>query len=228
MNILKLKNIGFYLVLLLGSTFVLGFSATDAHAAGGGGLGKQAVLAAEQKLSELGYLITKVDGVADESTYHAVAAFQKVQGLKITGRLSKTEIATLRTAEKPEPKYKGFAHVELDLGRQVLLLVNEEDVVTLILPISSGSEKRYFSEGKWQTAHTPRGFFKIERKIDGTRHAPLGDIFYPNYFHGGVAIHGLGSVPFTAASHGCARIPKFAAADFSSRTWVGMDVIVYD
>ncbi len=44
------------------------------------------------------------------------------------------------------------------------------------------------------------------REIDGVRRAPLGDLYRPKYFHGGVAVHGSPSIPGYPASHGCARL----------------------
>jgi hypothetical protein len=53
-------------------------------------------------------------------------------------------------------------------------------------------------------------------------------LYYPNYIYGGVAIHGNPSVPAHPASHGCIRIPMFAAREFSEIATIGMFVIVYD
>jgi lipoprotein-anchoring transpeptidase ErfK/SrfK len=187
------------------------------------------LLEAETLLSSLGYWILKVDGKADASTRHAIIAFQKVEGRKRTGRLSVTDIERLRFAVRPGARFAtGAAHVEIDITRQVLFLTDDQDIVLRILPVSTGSEKRYFDEGSWQIAHTPRGTFKIERKINGVRHASLGDLYYPNYFYGGVAIHGNSSVPVFPASHGCVRIPRFADKAFSRLVSVGMQVFVYD
>jgi len=47
-------------------------------------------------------------------------------------------------------------------------------------------------------------------------------------FTEGIAIHGNPSVPVYPASHGCIRIPMFAAKEFSQMTPVGTPVIVYD
>ena len=44
------------------------------------------------------------------------------------------------------------------------------------------------------------------RQIDGWRHAPLGLLWRPKYFNGGIAVHGANSVPPYPASHGCARL----------------------
>lgn len=187
------------------------------------------LLEAETLLFNLGYWILRVDGVADASTWHAITAFQKVEGLKRTGRLSSSGMEALRFASAPKAKFQtGVAHIEIDITRQVLFLTDSSGVVARILPVSTGNEKRYFDEGKWQIAHTPRGRFRIQRKINGVRKAPLGNLYFPNYFYGGVAVHGSNSVPVFPASHGCARIPRFADRPFSGMVDIGMEVIVYD
>ncbi len=187
-------------------------------------------LEAETLLDRLGYRVAKVDGAADASTRHALVAFQKVEGRRRTGILNETELKSLRTASRPAAKFNGAAHVEVDITRQVLFLVDENAIVKSILPISSGNEEKYFDEqaGKWAIAHTPRGEFQIKRQIFGVRRAPLGNLYYPNYFTGGVAIHGSPSIPVFPASHGCVRIPNFAAREFQTLVSVGMPVMVYD
>jgi lipoprotein-anchoring transpeptidase ErfK/SrfK len=187
------------------------------------------LLEAEQTLSSLGYWILSVDGKLDASTQHAIMAFQKVERLKRTGVLSSAMMEHMRFASRPEARFNtGNAHIEVDISRQVLFLTDAPGIVVRILPVSTGNETRYFDQGKWQIAHTPRGEFRITRQIKGVRHAPLGNLYYPNYFHGGVAIHGSTSIPARAASHGCVRIPMFAYKDFSAMVWVGMEVFVYD
>ena len=47
-------------------------------------------------------------------------------------------------------------------------------------------------------------------------------------WEGGIAIHGNPSVPAEPASHGCIRIPMFAAEEFSKMTPIGTQVLVYD
>lgn len=184
---------------------------------------------AEQLLSDLGYWILKVDGVADASTRHSIMAFQKVERLKRTGTLTAAAMVRLRQATRPLARHQtSAAHIEVDLTRQVLFLTNDEGTVRLILPVSSGNEKRYFDEGKWQIAHTPRGSFRIIRKINGVRKAPLGNLYYPNYIVDGVAIHGSSSIPASPASHGCIRIPRTADKMLFGMAPIGMEVFVYD
>lgn len=186
------------------------------------------VLEAEKMLAGLGYWITKIDGRKDASTYHAVVAFQKAERRKRTGIVTASEIEAMKNAARPTPRFAGEAHIEIDVTRQILFMVNADENVTIILPVSTGSEERYFSQGSWQTAHTPRGEFNVTRQIFGVRRAPLGNLYYPNYFSGGVAIHGSASIPFKPASHGCVRIPNFAAKEFQTLVAVGMKIFVYD
>jgi len=189
----------------------------------------QQMLKVEQLLSDLGYWIVKVDGVVDSSTRQAITAFQKVEGLNRTGVMTPGLLESLEYATRPAARYKtGTRHVEIDIRRQVLFLVGENNVVQRILPVSTGTEKPYIEQGKRQIAHTPRGSFKIQRQIKGIRRAPLGTLYYPNYFSDGVAIHGSDSVPPFPASHGCVRIPRFAEREFSLLVSGGMNVLVYD
>jgi lipoprotein-anchoring transpeptidase ErfK/SrfK len=186
------------------------------------------VLEAEKLLSNLGYWISKVDGKADASTRHALIAFQKVEKRKRTGVLTTGELKALRAASRPVPKYTGDSHIEVDITRQVLFLVDESGTVTHILPVSTGNEQKYEVDGHWEVARTPRGTFAIDRQIQGTRKAPLGDLYNPNYFYYGVAIHGSDSIPVYPASHGCVRIPRFADKAFQEMVRIGMKVYVYD
>jgi L,D-transpeptidase-like protein/putative peptidoglycan binding protein len=189
---------------------------------------KVSMLEAEKKLSTLGYWITKVDGRADASTRYSITAFQKVEGLKRTGVLNTAVMKALRAADKPTPKYTDGPHIEVDVERQVLFVVNDEGVVTFILPVSTGNEQKYFDEGMWQIAHTPRGDFHVYNKINGVRKASLGDLYYPSYFYGGIALHGSNSIPVKPASHGCVRVPRTADQKLFKMTPVGMPVYVYD
>jgi len=190
---------------------------------------KMTTLEVEQRLSDLGYWITKVDGKSDDSTRQAIIAFQKVEGRKRTGVLSASDTELLRNATRPTPKYTGgLAHVEVDIGRQVLFYVGDDGTVKHILAVSTGSEKKYFDEGEWQTAHTTRGNFKVQWKFNGVRKASLGDLYYPSYFNGGIAVHGSPSIPPYPASHGCVRIPMFADKAIYKLMPVGTPVYVYD
>ena len=190
---------------------------------------KMSSLEVEQRLNDLGYWITKVDGKRDDSTRQAVIAFQKVEGRKRTGVLSAADAELLRNASRPTPKYaSGPAHVEVDINRQVLFVVDDEGVVKKTVSVSTGNEKKYFDDNQWQVAHTTRGNFKVQWKYNGVRKASLGDLYYPSYFNGGIAVHGSPSIPPYPASHGCVRVPLFADQALYKMMPVGMPVHVYD
>src|SRR3954471_24223486 len=190
---------------------------------------KPNVLEIEQRLNDLGYWITKVDGRSDDSTRQAIIAFQKVEGHKRTGVMSAADLELLRNATKPTPKYtSGPAHVEVDISRQVLFYVGDDGTVQKIVSVSTGNEQKYFDEGEWQKAHTTRGNFKVQWKFNGERKASLGTLYYPSYFNGGIAVHGSPSIPPYPASHGCVRVPRFADKTLYKMMPVGMPVFVYD
>jgi lipoprotein-anchoring transpeptidase ErfK/SrfK len=183
---------------------------------------------AQQRLTDLGYWIGKVDGTWGDASRHALIAFQKVERRKRTGRLTFDELLALRKAVRPAPREGGFAHVEVDLQRQVLFVVGGDGTVSKVLPVSSGNGKFFKIEGETDRAITPAGRFRVYRKLAGWRKSPLGLLYYPSYILGGIAIHGNPSVPAQPASHGCIRIPMFAAQEFSEMTPIGTQVVVYD
>ena len=182
---------------------------------------------AERRLSDLGYWTGAIDGRFDLATRSALIAFQKWQGRPITGQLTLNELEAIRTSTPPGAREPGYAHVEVDLDRQVLLLVNAKDGVR-VLPISSGTDKPFVDEGESSIAYTPRGRFLVYDKEVGWGNGPLGSVYYANFISGGVAIHGSPSVPSQPASHGCIRIPMFAAREVSNLLPVGTIVLVYD
>jgi lipoprotein-anchoring transpeptidase ErfK/SrfK len=142
--------------------------------------------------------------------------------------LTRQELAAIRSANRPLPKDPGYAHVEVDLERQVLFVVGEDGTVEKVLPVSTGSGKKFSENGLSGTAYTPRGRFRIYSKLSGWRKSPLGLLYYPNYISDGIAIHGNPAVPTEPESHGCIRIPMFASEQFSSMLPVGSIVLVYD
>ena len=190
--------------------------------------GRAELKEAERRLKEMGFWTGPVDGVIDSTTQLALVTFQKWEGRRITGRLTRAELNAIRSAASPTPRDPGYKHVEVDLDRQVLLLTNDEGAITTILPVSTGSGKHYKEKRMSGLAYTPRGRFRIYGKMSGWRRSPLGLLYYPNYFSDGLAIHGNPSVPHSPRSHGCVRIPMFAAAEISKQLPVGTIVLIYD
>jgi hypothetical protein len=191
-------------------------------------LSTQQKLEAEQRLWDLGYWTGAIDGKFDSDSRHALIAFQKIERRERTGKLTLDELNALLLATRPQPRYTRYPHVEIDLGRQVLFLVDETGEVTRILPISTGNGELYMDHGQLHRARTPTGTFKVQRKIKGWRLSTLGLMYYPNYILNGIAIHGSFSIPTQPASHGCIRVPLFAAKQLSSLLPIGIEVLIYD
>lgn len=181
----------------------------------------------EQRLAGLGYWTGAIDGRFDLATQSALIAFQKWEGRPITGRLTVDELKAIRLSERPKPRETGYEHVEVDLDRQVLMIVDEEERIR-VLPVSTGSGQPFVSDGQTSIAYTPRGRFVVYDKTYGWEDGALGSVYYANYITGGVAIHGYTSVPIQPASHGCIRIPMFAAREVSKLLALGTIVLVYD
>lgn len=185
------------------------------------------VVAIEERLAALHYMAGKADGIFDRATSHGVIAFQKVEGLARSGRGDGSTLARLASAGVPEPRYATPPdHLEIDIARQVVFVVRGGQVAW-VLPTSTGSNKLFTSQGYTRRAITPNGTFKITRKINALRISPLGELYKPSYFNGGIAFHGNGSVPIYPASHGCVRLPMPFADWFFSNAPVGMMVYAY-
>lgn len=182
---------------------------------------------AEQRLTELGYWTGPVDGIFDAGSRSALIAFQKWEGRPVTSKLTLAEIEAIRAGGGPKARETGYEHVEVDVDRQVLLIINEAGGVR-VLPVSTGSGKPFVVDGQSSVAYTPRGRFVVYDKTYGWEDGVLGSVYYANYITGGVAIHGYETVPTTPASHGCIRIPMFAAREVSKLLGLGTIVLVYD
>lgn len=191
-------------------------------------ISSQETLDAEQRLWDLGYWAGPVDGKFDSGSRHALIAFQKVERRPRTGKLTLDELSALRNASRPIARHGRYAHVEIDLQRQVLFVIDESGEVMRVLPVSTGNGELYTDRGQVHRAITPTGTFKVLRKISGWRRSTLGLLYYPSYIYNGVAIHGSLSVPARPASHGCIRVPMFAAKELSSLLPVGIAVEIYD
>ncbi|MEM9608379.1 MAG: L,D-transpeptidase family protein [Actinomycetota bacterium] len=171
----------------------------------------------QQRLTDLGYWLGTVDSQAGSLTAHAVTAFQKAEGLPRTGQLDDATVERLANATTPRARSSTGVVLEIDLARQILL-VADDGIVTRIYDIATGAA----------ATPTPPGQFEIDREIDGIRDAPLGRLYRPKYFNGGIALHGYTSVPPQPASHGCVRLTYAAMDDLwaSGRAPVGTPVWV--
>lgn len=173
---------------------------------------------AQARLSEMGYGAGR----------NALVAFQKYERRSATGQFSRADVEAILNASAPQPRDSGYRHVEIDLDRQVLLLIDDSGAVQKVLPVSTGSNKQYREKTMSGLAYTPRGRFRVYSKLKGWRKSPLGMLYYPSYFSDGIAIHGNPSVPNTPQSHGCIRIPMSEAVAMSRELPIGSIVLIYD
>jgi lipoprotein-anchoring transpeptidase ErfK/SrfK len=168
----------------------------------------------QTRLTTLHYAVSR-SGVFDASTARAVVAYRKMRGWSRIGVASSDVIRGLlagRGAFKARHPEHG-KHVEADLSRQVLVLLNGGKVHR-IYTVSSGK------------ASTPTvlGRFKVYSKQIGTNARGMVDT---SYFIGGYAIHGYHDVPTFPASHGCLRVPIPNAMSIYRWLRIGDRVDVY-
>ncbi|HYH31937.1 MAG TPA: L,D-transpeptidase family protein [Pseudonocardia sp.] len=187
------------------------------------------VLEIQQRLSELGYWLGEVDGYYGQLTRQAVMAFQKAEGLTRDGVAGPVTRGRLPDASRPQPERTEGDLIEVDLERQLLLVVQDGQVRWAFNTSTGNGEAYSRPSGGTGIATTPRGGYEIERQINGYRRAELGVLYRPKYFNGGIAVHGSGSIPARPASHGCVRVTN-AAMDLlwsSGVAEIGTDVVVY-
>jgi L,D-transpeptidase catalytic domain len=128
-------------------------------------------------------------------THLATAAFRKVNGMARNMQYKPVIFRKLLMGRGAfQPRYHSGHHVEVDISRQVMALINGDDVVATF----------HVSTGKPSTP-TVRGTYHFYRKEPGTNSHGM---YMSVYFIRGYATHGYPSVPMhEAASHGCVRNP---------------------
>ncbi len=178
----------------------------------GMGASGPAVTELQQRLVDLRYDLPEVSGTFGPATQQAVYAFQKVNGMARTGRVTDDVLARLASATVPPLMVPGAGgtHVEIDVARQVLFFVRGGSLFKIV-PVSTGSGERFCVDGRCSTAVTPGGAYRVYGKYRGWQNGNLGRLYSPSYFNGGIAVHGATSVPPYPASHGCARVPMTSA-----------------
>jgi hypothetical protein len=152
------------------------------------------------------------DGVLGESTLAALWAMEKLAGLEPRDEVDAEVWHLLSTGvEIPALVATGEpTRVEVDLDRQVMTIWRDGQV-ELVTHVSTGSGEHYCNGGRCRNAVTPTGDYRINRSRQGWWHGPLGALYNPMYFNGGIAIHGSNFVPTWPDSHGCVRVPMNVA-----------------
>jgi peptidoglycan hydrolase-like protein with peptidoglycan-binding domain len=188
--------------------------------------------AVQQALKDQHYDPGTVDGKFGNNTTQAVWAFQQLHGLSPDGIVGpQTEALILAKPAQPMLRPNlGPTHVEVDLTKQVMI-VWRDGQPTLITHVSTGSGKAYCEDTKvgknCGDAVTPTGTYQFGRRVSGWREAPLGKLYNPVYFNGGIAVHGAASVPDHPASHGCVRISMPIAEYFPTLVNTGDTIEVF-
>jgi peptidoglycan hydrolase-like protein with peptidoglycan-binding domain len=186
------------------------------------------VLALQQRLVGLGYWLGTPDGVFDDSTQQAVFAYQKAARIGSDGVVGPVTKAALVQGVVPQPRSTSGSMVEVDLERDLLLVV-QDGKVQEILNTSTGGGYWYTSDGVTALAQTPTGQFSVYRQVDGMVVDSLGQLWRPKFFDSGFAIHGDTYVPPQPVSHGCVRVSN-EAIDWiwaNNVMPVGTSVLVY-
>jgi hypothetical protein len=170
------------------------------------------VRALERLLKRRQYSIRGVDRRYGVDTAQAVLAFQKVRRLSRTGRVTPGIWRRLTRSRTPRARSAKGAHIEISKSHQVIYEVRRGKVVNVI-HTSTGA-----------TGNTPVGTWRIYSKVPGYN---ASHMYYSLFFLRGFAIHGYDPVPAWPASHGCARIPIWAAPGLYSRWDYGSKIIVF-
>ncbi len=175
----------------------------------------------QQRLLDLGFWLSGVDGDYGLTTRQAVMAFQKYNRLPATGKVDQVTADALTYSPF---RARGVTHegsiIEINKELQVLFIIRDGRTIWA-LNTSTGNGQPYEEldrntpgETIKGVAITPDGLFKVNReKPEGWWEGDLGKIYRPKYFRGGIAVHGSGTIPNTPASHGCVRV-SVPAMDF--------------
>jgi peptidoglycan hydrolase-like protein with peptidoglycan-binding domain len=180
-------------------------------------------------MADLSYFVGPIDGVFGSLTRQAVHAVQKAAGLSRDGVVGADTRAALDRGVRPQPRTGNGHVIEVDLDRQLLLVVDDGRVERTV-NTSTGTFEYYWYDGERYFADTPRGTWTVYRQVDGWDSGPLGRLYRPKYFNRqGIAVHGYPNVPPRPASHGCVRV-SLPAMDWMWRTGqlpIGTTVLVY-
>lgn len=166
----------------------------------------------EKRLRYLGYYIPKSDRYFGTETSDALIAFNKVQGTSRVGYVGETTWRRLATPIRPKPRFDSKWHFEIDQTRQVVFVVKKGKVRWIV----------HTSTGAGGATHD--GTFVVHRKLAGYSGNRL---YYPSYWDGLRAFHGWPEVPTYPASHGCSRLPMWAATWMYGLAQIGDTVHVY-
>jgi hypothetical protein len=148
-------------------------------------------------------------------TARAVIAYRKVNGMSRNSHAGKGIVKRAYSGKGGyRVKHPGSGdHAEVDLSRQILVIIENGDEVSEIYHVSTGAP----------STPTVRGHYEFEWKQPGYNNVGM---YYSTYFVGGYAVHGYHSVPTYNASHGCVRVPIPDAYHIYRQLELGEDIFV--
>lgn len=168
----------------------------------------------ERRLAELRHHLAGRNSYFGQDTADAVMAFNKVNRRARVSYVTSGTWRALANERAPKARFKkpGF-HIEVDQSKQVLYVVRKGKVRSIL----------HAATGKPSTP-TYDGTYQFWGKLAG--YSPKR-LYYPSFFHGARGIHGWPDVPPYKASHGCVRIPMWAAKWIFAKIEVGDTIRIY-
>lgn len=127
-------------------------------------------------------------------THLAIKAFRKVNGMSWSEAYRPSIFRTLLQGKGAfQPRFDDGKHVEVDISKQVMSLVEGKTPVHTF-HVSTGTGGTPTVQGNYR-------FYLKQPGYNGKQ------MYFSVYFIGGYATHGYSSVPNHNASHGCVRNP---------------------
>jgi lipoprotein-anchoring transpeptidase ErfK/SrfK len=179
-------------------------------------LGKGGITALyNSSLQEQGFHTGTKGGSVTIGTRLATKAFRKTNGMARSEAYAPGIFRELLQGKGAfEPRYNDGRHVEVDISRQVMSLI-EGDTPVHTFHVSTGAGATPTIRGRF-TFYLRQAGYNAKR------------MYFSVYFRGGYATHGYNPVPNYNASHGCVRNPIPFSRFIYNWVQIGMPIYVYD
>jgi lipoprotein-anchoring transpeptidase ErfK/SrfK len=174
----------------------------------------RAVRGFKRALRRMGY-VPGGGSCFNSRTGRAMIAYRKVNNMSRNSHAGKRLVKRIYAGKGGyRVKHRGAGdHAEVDISRQILVIIENGDRVDEIYHVSTGAP----------ATPTVRGHYRFQWKQPGYNNVGM---YYSTYFIGGYAVHGYHSVPTYNASHGCVRVPIPDAVHIYSKLDIGESIFV--
>ena len=167
-----------------------------------------------RSLQEQGFHTGTKGARVTSGTRLAIKAFRKTNGMGRSDNYRPSVFRKLLMGKGAfKPRYDNGRHVEVDLSRQVMSLIQGDRPVHTF-HVSTGTS----------ATPTVRGGYRFYRKDAGYNSKRM---YFSVYFIRGYATHGFNPVPNYPASHGCVRNPIQFSRFIYNWIDIGMPIYVY-